>query len=136
MRNRSGFTLVEIMVMVGIFGLLVALSIPSFNNYVQSNRLSTSTDRLAADLKMARSLAIASGRVHRLAATADGYMITDPVAGRVVRDRDFDGGVQLLADATVDFFPWGMADATDLDLENCMGNRKIVVLPTGMVEVE
>lgn len=135
MRNRKGFSLVEIIVMIGIFGLLSAIAIPAVNSYVRSNRLATTTDQMAADMQMVRSMSIANGRIYRLTATNVGYTITDPVSGDIIRDRNFHSSVGLTADATVNFFPWGMADAQIIVLTGDRGNRTIQVLPTGTVEV-
>ena len=66
-RNHRGFSLVEMMVVIGVFGLLTALSLPAFSRYVRSNRVSTSVSRFAGDLQMARSRSIANGRVIRVA---------------------------------------------------------------------
>ncbi len=135
MRCRKGFTLVEMMVMVGIIGLITAFAIPSISNYVRSNRLATTTERMAADIQMVRSMSIANGRVYRLTATASGYTITDPITGDVIRNRNFHSTVALAADATVNFFPWGMADAQILVINGDTGGRTIQILPTGVVEV-
>jgi prepilin-type N-terminal cleavage/methylation domain-containing protein len=135
MRFRKGFTLVELIVMIGIFGLLVTMAMPSVSRYVRSNRLATSTERMAADIQMVRTMSIANGRIYRLAVTPGGYQIIDPVSGDVIRDRQFDGNVQLGAAATIHFFPWGMADAAVFNLQNGCGARMINLLPTGIVEV-
>jgi type II secretory pathway pseudopilin PulG len=133
--SARGFTLVELIVLIGIFTLLVTLSVPSFSRYMRSNRLATSIDRLAADLQMTRQMSIANGRIYRLVADPTGYTISDPLSGDVVRDRTFEGEVRLSAGATADFFPWGMADATVLNLQNQSGTRVLNILPTGVMEV-
>jgi prepilin-type N-terminal cleavage/methylation domain-containing protein len=134
--SRKGFTLVELMVILVLFGAMMTLGVPPFLIYLRSNRLDTNTDRLATDLQLARSLSISNGSILRFTADANGYTITDPVAGTTIRQRQFDGGCNLALNATADFFPWGMADATVLNLSNCAGGRRINLLPTGMVEVE
>ena len=134
--RRDGFTIVELLVIITLFGMMMTMAVPPFLNYVRSNRLDTNTDRLAADLQLARSLSISNGQILRFAADATGYTITDPISGRTIRSRQFDGGCSLALNATADFFPWGMADTAVLDLSNCTGGRRINLLPTGLVEVE
>ena len=134
--RRDGFTLVELLVIITLFGMMMTMAVPPFLNYVRSNRLDTNTDRLAADLQLARSLSISNGQILRFVADANGYTITDPVNGRTIRSRQFDGGCTLALNANADFFPWGMADTAVLDLSNCAGGRRINLLPTGLVEVE
>lgn len=135
MRNDRGLTLVEMMVVIGVFGLLAAISAPSFFSYLRSNRLETSVNRLAADLQMARSTAISNGRVIQFVAAGNGYRITDTTTGTVLVDRALESGVALTADDSTRFFPWGMADAVSFSVGCAAGARIINVLPTGIVEV-
>jgi Tfp pilus assembly protein FimT len=124
------------MVVIGVFGLLIAMTAPSFSRYFRSNQLATTAERFASDLKLARSLAVANGRVYRLNATVAGYTISEPISGRIVRSQAFQGDLNLAAPVTVNFFPWGMAEVANLNLSNSVGNRTINILPTGMVEVQ
>ncbi|MHB8078521.1 MAG: GspH/FimT family pseudopilin [Candidatus Krumholzibacteriia bacterium] len=136
LRDKRGFNLVEIMVVISIFGLVAALSLPAFGNYVRSNRLSTSVNRLAADLQLARSTAIANGRVVQVTMRVDGYTITDLGTGAVVANRTFETGVALSAGGDVRFFPWGQADAQNFSVDGCNGATRVInLLPTGTVEV-
>ena len=133
--NKRGFTLVEIMVIVGILGLMAAIAVPSFNGYLRANRIDVTADQIASDIALARSIAVSEGRVMRFIGEADGYVISDPGSGRIIRDREFAGAVRLQADVTVNLFPWGAADAATLNLDNGNQVRQIQILPTGMVEV-
>jgi type II secretion system protein H len=134
--NNQGFSLVELMVILGLLGLLISISVPSMQGYLRANRLDTTCDQLTSDLALTRSLAVARGRVLRFSATAAGYTITDPGTGVLIRQRAFDGDVSLAGAAQADFFPWGGADATVLDLGNGCQTRTVNIMPTGIVEVE
>ena len=134
-RQRQGFTLVEMMIVISLIGLMAAISAPPLFRYIQSNRLQTNTDRLVADMQYARSMAISSGRILRFTTTPAGYTLTDPVSGEVMRTKNFEHGLALDAAVTVDFFPWGMADNAVLNVTNAAGTARIDVLPTGIVEV-
>ena len=133
--QRRGFTLTEMMVVISLIGLMAVVSAPPLFRYIQSNRLQIGTDRMVADMQYARSRAISSGRILRLTATAAGYTLTDPVSGDVLRSKNFEHGLALDAGATIDFFPWGMASAAVLNMNNAAGATRIDVLPTGIVEV-
>jgi type II secretion system protein H len=135
MRGRHGFTLVEMMVLVGIFGLVVALAIPNVASFVRSNQLDTSVDRMAADLNLARTMSITNGRIFRLTTTEAGYRLVDTFSGEVLRNRSFEGDVTLDAADSAQFFPWGMAEAKVFNLKSRVGDRVINLLPTGVVEV-
>ena len=133
--HRLGFTLTEMMIVISIIGIMATISAPPLFRYIQSNRLQTDRDRIVADLNLARSLAVANSQILQFQATAAGYQLVDPVTADVLRQHNFDNGLALDANFTVNFFPWGMADATVMTLTNPSGAAQIDVLPTGMVEV-
>lgn len=56
-----GFTLVEMAVTILIFGLLLAFGIPAFQNVSGSLQLKGATENLAAQLRIARAKAMATG---------------------------------------------------------------------------
>ena len=60
--KHSGFTLLELMVVLGMMGTLLAIGIPSFNSMITTNQLADITNDLTLSLKRARAEAIASGR--------------------------------------------------------------------------
>jgi len=57
-KNNSGFTLIEIMVTVAIVGIFASIALPSFSRLIESNRISTATNELVANLLLARSEAL------------------------------------------------------------------------------
>lgn len=134
--NQRGFTMVELMVIIGVIGLIAVIAVPSFNGYLRANTMDTTADRIASDMALARSLAVSQGAVFRFEGVAGGYKITNPGEGRVIRDRSFEGCVALDADHTINFYPWGAADAATLTLDNGTERYNVLVLPTGIAEVE
>ena len=133
--GRSGFSLVEMMMVVMLIGIIATVATPPMFRYLQSSRLQTNADQLAADLQYARSLSIANGTILQFSSTEGGYVLRNPSDGRVIKSRNFDDGMQLAAAQNTFFFPWGMADATVYNLSGHGQARRINVLPTGIVEV-
>jgi uncharacterized protein (TIGR02596 family) len=62
-RSKSGFTLVEMMVVVAILGLIISMTIQAANHVVASNNLTLAGEALQDQLRSARHLAIAKDRV-------------------------------------------------------------------------
>jgi type II secretion system protein H len=134
-QEARGFTLVELMVIIGVIGLMLAIATPSFNGYMRTNQVGSEADRMAADLALARTIAVSQGRVVQFVGESDGYELIDSSDGRVIRDREFDGSIALDADYTINFFPWGAADSNTLTLDTGHQTRTVIVLPTGIAEV-
>ncbi len=134
--SRRGFSMVEMMIVIGVVGIIATVSAPPFFRYVQSNRLQTNADRMAADLQYARSLSIANSQILRFTATPVGYQLLNPTTGVVIRQTALTHDLSLAVNQTADFYPWGMADATIFNLASSAGNVQISLLPTGIVEVD
>lgn len=61
MKKINGFTLVELMVTLAVAAILMTVAIPSFQNTIRMNRLSTQTSHIMTALNIARSEAIRRG---------------------------------------------------------------------------
>ena len=48
MRRSQGFTLIEIMMVIAIIGILVAVAVPQYQNYVRQSRITIATSVLSA----------------------------------------------------------------------------------------
>jgi Tfp pilus assembly protein FimT len=68
-------TLVEIMVVVIIMGLISAMAIPRFANYVSSLRVGGAAGQLTADIAYTRMMAVREGRTASLTLTDSSYVI-------------------------------------------------------------
>lgn len=60
MRRAAGFTLIELMVTIGIAAILLALALPTFTESIRSNRVSTATNQMLATINLARAEAVRS----------------------------------------------------------------------------
>jgi len=65
-RRQHGLTLLELAIVVAVTAVVVAAAAPSFTALVDARRLDSAATRLAADIQLARSEAIARNRPLRL----------------------------------------------------------------------
>lgn len=122
-RSVLGFTLVELMVTIGVAGVLLAVAVPSFNQLIVTNRLTTQANEVVAAMNFARSEAIkrntrisfcraSSATATNCAATAGSWRnwIITPGDGTVVRRgvvNTFGGGISVRSTLTGDRVMFG-----------------------------
>ena len=70
-RSDRGFTLVEMAVTLLILGMLMAFSVPAFQSLNKSNQLHGATENLAANMRVLREKAIATGQSQTVHFTID-----------------------------------------------------------------
>jgi len=58
MTGKQGFTLIELMITIAIVAILTALALPSFQNFIRRNAVSSEVNLLIASLQTARTLAL------------------------------------------------------------------------------
>jgi len=57
-KYARGFTLLELIITIGIFAIIAGFAIPGFQNLIEANRVTTQTNNLLSALKTARSEAV------------------------------------------------------------------------------
>lgn len=70
--KNSGFTLVELMIVVVLIGVVAALGIPSFKDMIEYNRIKASTNELLGVLNFARTEAVRRGEFVAVQAVGGG----------------------------------------------------------------
>lgn len=72
LRLSKGFTLIELMVTVGVMAILAAIAYPSFQGTLRSNRVVSASNEVAGLMSLARSEAIRNKRGGGVCGSTDG----------------------------------------------------------------
>lgn len=105
MRSKSGYTLIELILIIVILGIMTAIAIPRISN---TKKLSYITAReLVSDLRNTRSLSINKGVIHRLEffeSNTKYRIINDSDGSQEGDDQLIPDGVTCTPDDTVIYF--------------------------------
>jgi type IV fimbrial biogenesis protein FimT len=77
--NASGFTLIELMVVIAIVGILIAVAAPSFQGIIMKNKVQAAASEFHSALALARSEAIKRGGDARITVVANSLSGTTAV---------------------------------------------------------
>jgi general secretion pathway protein H len=127
-RAEAGFTLIELLVTLGLAGLLLALVPPLLDKGGDRARLAHDRRLLLAELRLARSSAIASDR-----AVTVRFDLERRRFGIETPDRPFAGGIDVSLETPLEdrgairFFPDGSASGGAITLANAGGRADLAV---------
>lgn len=94
--NNRGFTLIEMLTVIGIIAIVTAIAIPNYLEWRRDANLRRAVNDLTSDLAMARLHAIKSSNDVRVSFTATGYRVfIDDDDETVLREREYVGGVSM-----------------------------------------
>lgn len=131
--GANGFSLIELMTVLGVFGLLVAVSVPGIAGHIRNARLNGASETLAADLRYARSLASAQRRTYAVAFTSNSYSVVRVSQPITVLTRPLPRGVTCAAPDTATLFAWGLTEAATITMTDSHRSKTVRMLATGSV---
>ena len=136
--NEKGFTLTELMVVVGIIATMVLIASISMTDYLRRSRLQEATRNVDGDFMILRNTArvqqqdnivvLMNATGYRAFNDGDRDLVSDPTDTPLL-DRNFTGGVQLAVTSTTPgaVAPFNVVEYTALGTLRNEWNREITV---------
>lgn len=116
--DASGFSLLELMTVLAVFGLLLAISVPAVNGHVRSARLNGAVSTLESDLRYARALSSAQRKTYAIQFASNSYSVVRVSPAKTVRTRELPRGVACAATDTATFYPWGLTESITITVSD------------------
>ncbi len=69
--NRSGYTILEVLIVMSLVGVFIAATIPNFSKIIPEMKVDKAASKLASDLRMAQQRAISEMAIVRFRAEVD-----------------------------------------------------------------
>ena len=123
LKNRKGFTLTEVAVTLGVFGVMTAISVPSYLSWLPRHRLQTSARQIYDDMNLAKIRAVKDNinalitfdivnNNYTVFLDSNGNGIPDEPAANIIRNNTtLESGVNITAANTCGFNNRGMSTA-------------------------
>ena len=143
--SATGFTFPELLIAVGLVGIVSATSLPTLAGAIQGYRVRTAAWQVAGDLRLTRQKAVSSNHRYRVCFSncgglvpADGYLIQREEGSRWQIDaavQPATKGVQVISNATITFAETGEAAGATVTLASGTRSFQVRVHFTGKVTV-
>ena len=93
---RDGFSLAEMLIVIGIIAILLAVAAPMFSNWTTRYNIEAQIKQMYADIQTARSRAIYTNRMHFLTVNGGNFTITDDTSPLPNGDSTLTAGVDTV----------------------------------------
>lgn len=134
LRSRSGFTLLEILLVLSVLGIILAVSTPALSTYLRRVRFEQDVRTVNEALVLARDTASSSGTFVRVQATGSKISWYDDVDDAKLGERPLANGTAFVGTNNVIITGRGLpVQQTKFELSRGALSRNVFLLPTGAI---
>lgn len=134
-RSEKGFSMIELMVVIGLIGILIAIAAPSILDYSQNLDYRTTARSIASILRQAKSQAIKDNLEQRVVISSAGYGIEagnraydSTTWGSASNIKTIPSSVLITSITTLRFTPKGTASSVgSVDIKDKTGKIRFTV---------
>ncbi|WP_303842907.1 GspH/FimT family pseudopilin [Aeromonas sobria] len=132
--NVRGFTLIELMITVGIAAILLLVGVPSMSQRLAAERLERSATELASAYRFARSEAVKLTLPVVLQGTENGGWEVMADSQLLRQAAAPGGGVVIQPFEPIQIAPTGSSSHAEITLANRLGEQRVLcVVPSGQL---
>lgn len=147
MRNNSGFSLMELMIVIALLAIMTAIGVPSYFSYLPEYRLKGAVRDLYSNMQLAKLAAVKSNgtcTISFASSPVDQYTVGPPV-NKTVRLADYGSGVkfkgpsnQTFSVTTITFNSRGLSNAGYAYLTNGKETsfQRVGSLSSGVIKMQ
>ena len=136
-RGVPGFSLVELSVVILVFGLVLGFTVPAFMNILGSYQLKGAAENITGQLRLSRQKAIGTGRsqLWHFWASTNSYHVHDLITGEVFGPWRMPRRTVLIGDNSIILQSNGCASTSaDIVVQDLRGHRDTVTVQvSGMI---
>ncbi len=131
-RNNSGFSLVELMIAIGIISIILAIAVPNLQRWLPAYRLKGATQDMLGNLNRAKLEAIKRNTLCTVMFGGDGDVFDYIVFVDDDGDLEHDAGEAAIATVRLEDYQSVNLDSVDFT-DNDDGKKAIAFRPNGLI---
>ena len=137
MRKDSGFTLIQLIVIIAIVAVLAGIAVPNFLSYVPKHRLNGAARQIMGDLMAARMKAVKENTTVTVAWVSNHeYKISTTGEEKTIDIQSNYRDITIGIFNNINFKSRGTASLSGITLTNSTGStKKVTVLLSGRVKI-
>ena len=132
--KETGFSLVELVIVLSILGLLIAIGVPSVMSYMRTSRRVGAAQSLEGDFRYAHAVATTRQKTCIIVFASNHYDVKQLSPATTLLTRDLPRGVNCASTDTATFYAWGLTDPVTVTLADQHDTSTVRLSSNGRVQ--